>query len=154
MTNEIHAAASKPHERFLFNLAIIHFLLPALLFGTKQLWLIFTIPVLCSLLIMASIARQAINNKRHSELVLAHWQLAWKRCKYLILGYAASLSIFLIAVLMTQGETEQSTRFIQLAIAGWIALVPLSMAIIMLLVLENSALVQARKGIMPSEMKL
>lgn len=150
----INKAASKPHERFVFNLAIFHFLVPALLFGTKQLWLIFTIPVLCSLFVMATIGRQALNSNGKSELVQAHWQLAWKRCKYLMLAYTISLSFFLIAVLLTQDQADQAMRTIHLAVAGWFSLIPITIAIILLGIMENSALIQARKGMLPKDMKI
>jgi hypothetical protein len=45
-------------------------------------------------------------------------------------------------------------QFIQLAVVGWLSLVPLSVAIVLLIILETSALAQARKGIMPDDMKL
>lgn len=150
----INRAASRPHEIFVFNLAVFHFLVPALLFGTKQLWLIFTVPFLCSFVIIAFIGRQALNSNGKTELAQAHWQLAWKRCKYLMLAYGIALSLFLIAVLLTQGQAEESMRFIQRAVAGWLALLPISVAIILLGIMENSALIQARKGIMPADMKL
>ncbi|MEX0614694.1 MAG: hypothetical protein WD177_02190, partial [Methylophaga sp.] len=59
MNEQQQRAVSRPHERFLFNLAIFHFFVPAILFGTKNLWLIFTIPLFASTVILASIGRQA-----------------------------------------------------------------------------------------------
>ena len=154
MTDAEQRAASQPHERFLFNLAIFHFFVPAILFGTKNLWLIVTIPLFASVMILASIGRQANSPADKSPLVLAHWQLAWRRSIYLFITYGISLLIFGIGVLLTINTASGSDQFIQRAVIGWIALVPLSLALVALLVMETSALAQSRKGIMPADMKL
>lgn len=154
MTNEQQRAASRPHERFLFNLAIFHFFVPAILFGTENLWLIFTIPLFASCVILASIGLQAKKTADKSPLVLAHWQLAWRRGVYLLITYGISLLIFGLGVLMTLNTASASDQFIQRAIIGWFALVPLSLVLVALLIMEGSALVQSRQGIMPAEMKL
>lgn len=154
MNNEQQRAASRPHERFLFNLAIFHFFVPAILFGTKNLWLIFTIPLFASCVILASIGFQAKKPAGKSALVSAHWQLAWRRSLYLLVVYGISLLIFGIGVLLTMNTASGSDQFIQRAIIGWFALVPLSLALVALLIMEGSALVQSRNGVMPADMKL
>lgn len=154
MTDTEQAAASRPHERFLFNLAIFHFFVPAILFGTKNLWLIFTIPLFASVVILLSIRHQAKQINGKSNLVLAHWQLAWRRSIYLLMTYGVSLIIFLIGILFTMNTASSSDQFIQRAVIGWFALVPLSLSLVVLLTLETSALAQARKGISPDNMKL
>ncbi len=154
MTDAEKKAASQPHERFLFNLAIFHFFVPAILFGTENLWLIFTIPLFASTVILASIGRQAKQSNDKSSLVLAHWQLAWRRSIYLLIVYGISLLIFGIGVLLTMNTASGSDQFIQRAVIGWFALAPLSLALVALLIMEGSALVQSRNGVMPADMKL
>ena len=154
MDNNEQKAASRPHERFLFNLAIFHFFVPAILFGTKNLWLIFTIPLFASIVILASIGWQAHQPANKSALVLAHWQLAWRRSIYLLITYVVSLLIFGIGLLLTMDTASGSDQFIQRAVIGWFALAPLSLALVALLIMEGSALVQSRQGIMPADMKL
>lgn len=154
MTDAEQRAASRPHERFLFNLAIFHFFVPAILFGTKNLWLIFTIPLFASCVILASIGRQAYQPADKSPLVLAHWQLAWRRSIYLLATYGISLLIFAVGVLLTINTASGSDQFIQRAVIGWFALAPLSLALVALLIMEGSALVQSRKGVLPADMKL
>lgn len=154
MNNEQQRAASRPHERFLFNLAIFHFFVPAILFGTENLWLIFTIPLFASCVILASIGLQAKKPADKSPLVSAHWQLAWRRSIYLLIVYGISLLIFGIGVLLTMNTPSGSDQFIQRAVIGWFALVPLSLALVALLIMEGSALVQSRNGVMPADMKL
>lgn len=154
MDNQQQRAASQPHERFLFNLAIFHFFVPAILFGTKNLWLIFTIPLFASCVILASIGLQARKSADKSPLVLGHWQLAWRRSIYLFITYAVSLLIFGVGILLTMNTASDSDQFIQRAVIGWFALAPLSLALVALLIMEGSALVQSRQGIMPADMKL
>ncbi|MEX1200943.1 MAG: hypothetical protein WEB02_09165 [Methylophaga sp.] len=154
MNEQQQRAVSRPHERFLFNLAIFHFFVPAILFGTKNLWLIFTIPLFASTVILASIGRQAKQSNDKSPLELAHWQLAWRRSLYLLGCYGISLLIFGIGVLLTMNTASGSDQFIQRAVIGWFALAPLSLALVALLIMEGSALVQSRKGVMPADMKL
>lgn len=154
MTDAEQRAASRPHERFLFNLAIFHFFVPAILFGTKNLWLIFTIPLFASTVILASIGHEAKSPADKSALVLAHWQLAWRRSIYLFITYGVSLLIFGIGVLLTMDTASGSDQFIQRAVIGWFALAPLSLALVALLIMEGSALVQSRQGVMPVDMKL
>ncbi|EMR13085.1 hypothetical protein MPL1_07184 [Methylophaga lonarensis MPL] len=146
--------AVRPHEVLMFNLAVCHFLLPAILFGTKQLWLIFTIPVLCSLVFIGWIARQAGRTDHSSHLVKAHWQLTWTRSQFLILAYFVAVVIFLLGSFLIDRQPDEAMQFIQRSILGWFALLPLSVTIIVLLIFEASAMSQARKGIMPADMKL
>ena len=144
--SEIYHDASKPHERLMFNVAIFHFLVPAILFGTENL--------LGSLMMIGSIAYKAYNSHDQTALVQAHWKLAWKRSMYLLGAYLVAGVIFGIGSFLLMAQADESMRFIQRSVLGWFALVPISLTLIALIVLEGSALVQSRKGIMPSEMKL
>ena len=146
--------ASQPHERMMFNIAIFHFLLPAILFATENLWLIFSVPIACSLMMILSIWIQAHRPANKTELVLAHWQCAWRRSRFLIVSYAVSLVLFLIAWGVLQGQEDANMRMIQLAVVGWFCLIPISLTIVGLIILETSALAQARRGIMPQKMRL
>jgi hypothetical protein len=60
----------------------------------------------------------------------------------------------MLGYLILQTQPDDNMQFIQLAVVGWLSLVPLSVAIVLLIILETSALAQARKGIMPDDMKL
>ncbi|MDO8828295.1 hypothetical protein [Methylophaga sp.] len=152
--SEIYHEASKPHERLMFNVAIFHFLVPAILFGTRNLWLIFSLSLLGSLVMIGSIAYKAHYSQHESALVQAHWKLAWKRSVYLLGAYLVAAIIFGVGSFLLMAQADESMRFIQRSVLGWFALVPISLTLIALIVLEGSALVQSRKGIMPSEMKL
>ncbi len=103
---------------------------------------------------IGSIAYKAYNSQDQTALVQAHWKLAWKRCWYLLGAYLVAAVIFGLGSFLLMSQADESMRFIQRSVLGWFALVPISLTLIALIVLEGSALVQARKGVMPSEMKL
>ena len=153
MSEFVHPA-SQAHERVMFNLALFHFLVPAVLFGTENLWLIFGLSLLGTVLMIASIARKAYSKKLKTELEQAHWQLAWHRCRLLLVSYLIAAALFGVSWAILQWQSDDSMRMIQLAIAGWFCLLPVSLVIIWLIIAETSALAQARKGIMPDKMKL
>lgn len=149
MTEEA-SEASNAHERFLFNLAVTHFLLPALLFNTENLWIIFSVPVLCSCAFIVSIMRRAAKREQ-PDLIYAHWLLAWRRSRYLILSYVVSLVLFLLGLLLLQMQPDEIMREIQLAVVGWFSLLPISLTLMVLLILETVSLAQAREGKMPRQ---
>ena len=149
MTEEA-AEASNAHERLLFNLSVVHFLLPALLFNTENLWLIFALPVLCSTLIVVSIMRRA-GQRQQPDLIYARWLLAWRRSRFLLLSYVVSLLLFLLGVLLVQMQPDEIMRGIQLAVIGWFSLLPISLTIVLLIILETASLAQARQGEMPRQ---
>jgi hypothetical protein len=123
--SETFDEASKPHELVMFNLAVFHFFVPAILFGSERLWLIFSVPLLCSLAIITSIARQANKPEGKAKLVLAHWQLAWKRSRYLLLAYAVSVVLFMLDYLILQTQPDDIPKLPQNA--GFRAIAALSM---------------------------
>lgn len=153
MSEFVHPA-SQAHERVMFNLAIFHFLVPAILFGTENLWLIVGLSLFGSVLMIASIARKAYSHSLKTELEQAHWKLAWHRCRLLLASYLIALTLFGVSWVLLQLQTDETMRMIQLAVAGWFCLLPISFVIFWLVIAETSALVQARKGIMPDKMKL
>ena len=153
MTVTYHEA-SKPHERLMFNVAIFHFFVPAILFGTRTPWLVVTLSLLGSLAMIASIAYKARYSQQQTALVKAHWQLAWKRCQYLLIAYLLAAAIFGIGWFLLSMQPDQAMRMIQRSVLGWFSLLPISLALVALIVLEGSALVQSRKGVMPADMKL
>ncbi len=142
--------ASDAHERLLFNLSVVHFLLPAILFNTEILWLIVGLPMLISTSVVISIMRRA-GKREQSDLIYAHWLLAWRRGRYLLLSYLISLALFGLGWFFLLLQADQVMRDIQLAVVGWFSLLPISLTIIILIILETASLAQARQGEMPKQ---
>jgi hypothetical protein len=151
---DINERAASPHELMLFNLSVIHFLLPAVLFGTGIVWVSVALPVLCSVLLISYIFYRYRRDRIISAISRAHWGLCWRRAQYLLLSYAVALVLFLVAYVLLQWQADAVMRSIQLAIAGWFSLLPISLTVTVLLILETSALAQSRRGIMPEDMRL
>lgn len=151
---DINERAASPHELMLFNLSVIHFLLPAVLFGTGIVWVSVAVPMLSSLLLIGYIYFRYRSDSVMSALSRAHWGLCWRRAQYLLLSYAVALVLFLFAYVLLQWQSDAPMRDIQLAIAGWFSLLPISLTVTVLLILETSALAQSRRGIMPENMQL
>jgi hypothetical protein len=151
---DINERAASPHELMLFNLSVIHFLLPAVLFGTGIVWVSVAVPMLSSLLLIGYIYFRYRGDSVMSALSRAHWGLCWRRAQYLLLSYAVALVLFLFAYVLLQWQSDAPMRDIQLAIAGWFSLLPISLTVTVLLILETSALAQSRRGIMPENMQL
>ena len=147
-SEQIHLA-SQPHERLLFNLSVVHFLLPALLFATQNLWLIFCVPAALSIAIVLSIAVEAYRPSKKTDLVLTHWWCAWKRGQYLLLSYGVSLLLFLLSLALVQLQPDTTMRHIQLAVLSWFCLIPISVTLAALIFLETTALYRARQGKIP-----
>lgn len=142
--------ASDAHERLLFNLSVVHFLLPAILFNTEILWLIVGLPMLISTGIILSIMRQA-GKRTQPDLIYAHWLLAWRRGRYLLLAYLVSLALFGLGWFFLLLQADEVMRGIQLAVLGWFSLLPISLTIVILIILETASLAQARQGEMPRQ---
>lgn len=142
--------ASDAHERLLFNLSVVHFLLPAILFNTEILWLIVGLPMLISTGIVVSIMRRA-GKRDLPDLIYAHWLLAWRRGRYLLLSYLISLALFGLGWFFLLLQADQVMREIQLAVVGWFSLLPISLTIVILIILETASLAQAREGKMPKQ---
>ncbi|GEM_PF-492704 len=142
--------ASDAHERLLFNLSVVHFLLPAILFNTEVLWLIVGLPMLISTGIVISIMRRAAKREQ-PDLIYAHWLLAWRRGRYLLWSYLISLALFGLGWFFLLLQADQVMRGIQLAVVGWFSLLPISLTIVVLIILETASLAQAREGVMPRQ---
>jgi hypothetical protein len=149
MTEEAKIA-SDAHERLLFNLSVVHFLLPAILFNTENLWLIVGAPMLISTGFVLSIMRRA-GRRQQPDLIYAHWLLAWRRSRYLLLSYLVALLLFFSGWLFLLLQPDEVMRGIQLAVLGWFSLLPISLTLVLLLILETASLAQSRQGIMPKQ---
>jgi hypothetical protein len=94
----------------------------------------------------------ALKSKKVSDnqLVHAHWQLAWRRYRLLLIGYFASGMIMLFGWIMGIMQTDHQMQGILLVVFSRIAVVPTIIIVLILFVLSTSALSQARQGKMPS----
>ncbi len=135
--------ASIPHNLmilmlFLFNLLAVPALL-ALHFGMLGL----LIPLICSSAFIGFVFLRS--QKISSHFIAAHWRLAFKHGKWLLLGYTISAALILVAWLVSLSAQEESMRAILWTALTRIALLPTLIAVMIVAVMEASALSLAVK---------
>lgn len=146
--------ARAPHELLMVNLALFHLLLaPAAIALKIGAWGLLLTP-LFSGAVMAYIYWRG----KQAELsgpwfVMAHWKLAWGRCRLLLLGYAASALVIGAGVLLSLGAQSHGMREIIFTIATRIGVMPTVIVVLISFVLANSALELANQGEVPDAIK-
>lgn len=138
------------HELLMMNLSFFHLLLPVAVLSSGHIAIFLTLALISSALIIFWIARKA-NQTTDSELVQAHWQLAWRRCRLLLSGYAASAVIMLLGWGLGAMQTDSQMQGILLVVFSRIAVVPTVLMVLVLFVLSTSSLSQARQGNIPTK---
>ena len=84
--------------------------------------------------------------KNHTDFVRAHWQLTFKHCQWLLLGYAVTAILILLATLLGMASSDRNMQHILLIAATRIAVVPTLIAVMVTLMAEAGALGQAGRG--------
>lgn len=141
-----HARAGFAHEMVMMNLAIFHLLLPVAALSSGYISTFLSLALIGSAVMIFLVARKA-RQTSDVELVNAHRQLAWRRCRLLLIAYAISTIIMLLGWLLASIQVDQNRVNIMLVVFSRIAAVPIVLAVLILLVMETTALSQARQGI-------
>ncbi len=147
MKSETKRAAAA-HELLMMNLSFFHLLVPVAILSSGHIALFLTLALISSVVIIIWIAMKA-KQDNDSELVQAHWKLAWRRCRLLLVGYAASAGIMFLAWGLGAMQTDPKMSGILLVVFSRIAVVPTIVIVLILFVLSTSALSQARQGELP-----
>ncbi|MDC9725884.1 MAG: hypothetical protein PSN44_08235 [Gammaproteobacteria bacterium] len=140
------ARAGFAHEMVMMNLAIFHLLLPVAALSSGYISTFLSLALIGSAVMIFLVARKA-RQTSDVELVNAHRQLAWRRCRLLLIAYAISTIIMLLGWLLASIQVDQNRVNIMLVVFSRIAAVPIVLAVLILLVMETTALSQARQGI-------
>lgn len=152
IADPLRARAKTAHELFILNLIAFHlFLAPAAIalgIGAWGLLLtpLFSLPVLGFIFLRARRAE-----RRDPWFVMVHWKLAVQRAKLLLIAYAVTAAILLLALLLTQGADE-SMRQILFTVFTRVGVMPVVIMVFVTFVLSSSALYQAGKGEVPDGM--
>ncbi|ADE10662.1 hypothetical protein [Sideroxydans lithotrophicus] len=144
--------AKWPHEIFLINLVFNHILVFASTFGVFSTFpmMVLIVPV-TSLVITGYImikARQ-IANGNETWFVKSHWVIAAKRNKHFLrlLVVACALIGSGLWISKTMGWSKIAT----LALLGGAGMLPFMISLLVLIVLGNDSMYQARHGKLPKE---
>jgi len=147
MANEINdkeiKQAQLPHNLFISGLFIFDLLMtPAVIVLDVGMAGIF-IPLLCSIALIAYIYLRS--KKTTSAFVDAHWLLAFKHGKWLLLGYAVSATLIFAAWLISLNARDAHMGHIIWTALTRIALLPTLIIVMVTAVMEASALSSASK---------
>lgn len=138
--------ASLPHERMMINLALFHLLLPVAAFSSGHIAWILSIALVGALFSIGWIAWKAKFGQYDSVLIQQHWLLAWRHGKWLLISYGVSVLIMLVAWLLSSIQPDHNMATILLVVFSRIAAVPILLMVLLLFMLEMTALSDARKG--------
>jgi cytochrome bd-type quinol oxidase subunit 2 len=107
------------------------------------------IPLICSVALVAFIRRKS--KQKTSSFVDAHWRLALMNSRWLMLGYAITAGLILVAWLVSQTAHEDSMKHILWTALTRIGLLPTLVAVMVTAVLEASAISLAAKKEVPDK---
>ncbi len=138
--------ASLPHERMMLNLALFHILLPIVALASGLLLPLLSLALAGSLISIAWIGWYARHHAFAADLLKQHWQLAWRHCRWLLYAYGASAFIMLLGGLLSLLQADNNMASIILVIFSRLAVVPTLLMVLLLFVLETSALAESRTG--------
>lgn len=142
--------ASFAHELLMMNLSFFHLLVPVAILSSGHIAVFLTLALICSAVIIIWIARKA-KQASDSELVTVHWQLAWRRCRLLLIAYTISAIIMLLGWSLGAMQADLKMQSILLIVFSRIAVVPTMVMVLILFVLSTSSLSQARQGEIPTK---
>jgi len=144
-------AARWAHDLFVLNVLFFHLLLtPATIvlgIGLKGL----LIPLVASLAVITYIYFRGQRDRRW--FVAAHWRLAFKRCKLLLIGYALTGAILLLAELLTSGMQDTHMANILVTVITRIAIMPTLILVMVTVVMEASATSLVGMGEVPEKIR-
>lgn len=139
------------HDLFVLNIFFFHLLLtPATMvldIGRAGM----LIPLVLSGMVISYIWYRSRTEKRW--FVAVHWRLAFKRCKLLMMGYAASFAIFGLAQLLTMGMKDVHMAAIMVTVITRIAVMPTLVLAMVTVVMEATAGGQASRGEVPEKIR-
>lgn len=141
--------AQLPHNLFISGLFLFDLLMTPAVIVLNVGMIGLLIPLLCSGALLGAIYLRS--RKTTTWFVDAHWRLSFKHGQWLMLGYAVSALLILLAWLISQTAHEASMRHILWTALTRIALMPTLIAVMVTAILEFSAAAQATKREVPDK---
>jgi uncharacterized Tic20 family protein len=142
--------AQAPHNLFVAGVFAFDLLMTPAVLGLKIGMVGLLIPLVCSGSLLAYIYLRS--RKQTSWFVDMHWRLTWNRSRLLLLGYAISASLVLIAWLLSMLSSDPHMASIIWTALTRIALMPTLIFVLFTSVLEAGAIAQATNGEVPDKL--
>lgn len=142
--------AQFPHNLLIAGLFAFNLLMAPAVIALHIGMLGLLIPLLSSSALVGYIYLRS--RKDTSGFVAAHWRLAFLHSKWLMLGYAVTGALMLIAWLISQAAHEASMRHILWTALTRVGLLPTLIAVMVTAMMEASAISLATKREVPDKL--
>lgn len=139
--------AQTPHNLFISGLFLFDLLMTPAIIALKIGLIGILIPLSCSGALLGYIYLRS--RQSTTWFIDAHWRLSFRHGKWLMLGYAISASLILVAWLLSLTAHEASMKHIMLTALTRIAVIPTLIAVMVTAVMEAGALGQAGRREVP-----
>lgn len=143
VSNEEVKRAQTPHNLFIFGVFLFNLMLPPAIIGLKIGLVGVLIPLFCNAVMLGYIYLRS--RKTTTWFVDAHWRLSLSHGKWLMLGYAGALMLFVLAWLVSLMAQGDSMERIMMKAMALIALVPAFIGVLVSALMEGIAFSQATK---------
>ncbi len=139
--------ARAPHNLFVSSVLLFNLLLTPAAIALKVGLYGFLIPLVFS----GAVIVFTFNRSRRTTrwFADAHWKLAFRRCQFLMIGYAVTAGFLLLAWVASLAAHDANMKHIVLTALTRIAVMPTLIAVMVTAVLEASAAAQAGRGEVP-----
>lgn len=147
MNNSDIRQAQFPHNLFIIGLFLFDLLMTPVVIGLNLGMAGMLIPLFCSISLIFFIFLRS--KKTTSTFVAAHWKLAYLHGRWLIMGYAVSAALILIAWLLSLSAQDAHMGQILWTALTRIALLPTLIMVMITAVMEASAISAANRREIP-----
>ncbi len=148
-SKEEMSLASLPHQLFLSNSIGNHVLLTVITVSVAMSNPLLTllIPAVSAVIIIFTLVRGAKLKRHESMLVRFHWEIAMRRTRVFLIGYAVLATAASLAwLLFTYGGAMKELVF---ALVGGLGLLPFMVMVLALTIMESESLNHAGDGFVP-----
>ena len=142
--------AQSPHNVFIVGLFAFDLLMTPAVLAMKIGMAGLLIPLVCSGALMAYINWRS--QQDGTWFVQMHWRLAWTRCRLLLIGYAISATLILLAWLISQTSNDPHMANIVWTALTRIALMPTLVFVLVTSVMAFNGYAMAGKGELPDKL--
>ncbi len=142
--------AQTPHNVFIVGLFAFDLLMTPAVLAMKIGMAGLLIPLVCSGALMAYIHWRS--QQDGVWFVQMHWRLAWTRCRLLLIGYAISATLILLAWLISQISHDPHMAKILWTALTRIALMPTLVFVLVTSVMAFNGYAMAGKGELPDKL--
>ena len=142
--------AQFPHNLFVGGLFLFDLLMTPAVLALKVGMVGLFIPLVFSGALIAWIYLRS--KKTTTWFVDAHWKLAFTRAQWLMIGYAISAALILVAWLISLASSDHNMRHILWTALTRIALMPTVILVLITAVMEASAIPMATRREVPDKL--